>query len=560
MNNEVYIIPKKERISIFDRILRVAAYCRVSSDDDDSIDSLKSQNFYFSDMIARRKNWTLVKIFHDEGISGTSRKKRDGFNEMIALAESKEIDLIVTKEVSRFSRNLIDTLTIAKNLRSMGIYIFFVEDDLNTENDRDMEELVSIAHQAQRESERTSRRVKWGQTQRMKAGVVFGRNMLGYNIKDGKLVINPEDIDLVKTIYQLFLDGDGTHVIARKLRELGYRPKDPDGNARYKNDWSNTIILRVLRNEKYCGDLLQKKTFTVDPLTHAKKYNRGEEDMILLKNHHEPIIDREMWEAVQRELSRRSPSEDIKSKHSNRYWCSGKIYCGICGEKFVSRSKSLKNGKEYKAWRCFKLAQHGTRKKVIVGSKPVEVGCNSESVNDKVLKAAISYLFNFIVVNKENLKSEILQEIKLVRNISPDNKRKTKLEKEKDKLLIEKTNLIRLLANEKMKEADYDRAMAECENDLTNIQNQLNNIYDIELIKDKQGKEIEIYLQEIDRILQFKDIESSETIYTEITSRIVVYPDHILYIYLKCLPNPIKFQYETKGKLEQYKIFFKIVE
>lgn len=559
MNNEVFIIPKKEKISIFDRILRVAAYCRVSSDDDDSIDSLKNQNSYFNDMIGRRKNWTLVKIFYDEGISGTSRKKRDGFNEMIALAESKQIDLIVTKEVSRFSRNLIDTLTISKNLRSMGIYIFFVEDDLNTENDRDMEELVSIAHQAQRESERTSRRVKWGQTQRMKAGVVFGRDMLGYNVLDGKLIRNPEDIDVVKTIYQLFLEGDGTHVIARKLRELGYRPKNPDGNARYKNDWSNTVILKILRNEKYCGDLLQKKTFTVDPLTHAKKYNRGEEDMILLKNHHEPIIDRETWDAVQRELSRRSPSNDCKSKHSNRYWCSGKIYCGICGDKFVSRIKNLKNGK-YKAWRCFKLTQHGTRKKVSFGNKTIEIGCNSASVNDKVLQAAISYLFNFIAINKENLKKEILEEIKLVRNILPDNKRKTKLEKDKDKLLAEKTNLIRLFASGKMKEADYDRAMVDCEKDLTSIQNQLNNIYDIELIKDKQVKEIEVYLQEIDRILEFKDIESRETIYKEITTKIVVYPGHILYIYLKCLPNPIKLHYTASGKLDQYKTSFKIIE
>jgi DNA invertase Pin-like site-specific DNA recombinase len=560
MNNEVFIIPKKEIKNIYDRILRVAAYCRVSTDDDDSIDSLKNQNFYFNDMIGRQKNWTLVKVFYDEGISGTTRKKRNGFNEMIALAESKQIDLIITKEVSRFSRNLIDTLTIAKNLRNMSVYIYFVEDDLNTENARDMEELVSIAHQAQRESERTSRRVKWGQTQRMKAGVVFGRDMLGYNVKDGSLIINPDDIDIVKTIYQLFLEGDGTHVIAKKLREFGYKPKDPDGNARYKNNWSNTVILRVLRNEKYCGDLLQKKTYTVDPLSHEKKYNRGEEDMIFFKNHHEPIIDREMWEAVQTELERRAPSDEHKSKHTNRYWCSGKVYCGVCGDKFVSRVKKLKRGEKYKAWRCYKLANHGTKKHVVFGSETIEVGCNSESVNDRVLQAAISYLLDFIILNKENLKNEILEEIKAVRNISSDDKRKIKLEKEKNRLLDEKTNLIRLLANGKMQEFDYDRAMAECEADLKGIQNQLNNIYDIEGIKYRQVKEIELYLIEIDKILEFKESESSETIYKEITTKIVVYPDHILYIYLKCLPNPVKLQYEARGKLDQYKISFKIIE
>lgn len=559
MNKDVFIIPKKEKINIFDRLLRVAAYCRVSTDDEDSIDSLKNQNNYFSDMISRQKNWALVKVFYDEGISGTSRKKRDGFNEMISLAEAGQIDLIVTKEVSRFSRNLIDTLTIAKNLRNKGIYIYFVEDDLNTENSRDMEELVSIAHQAQRESERTSRRVKWGQTQRMKAGVVFGRDMLGYYVKNGELIINPDDVEIVKTIYKLFLEGDGTHVIARKLSEMGYNPKNPDGKARYKNEWSNTVILRVLRNEKYCGDLLQKKTYTVDPLTHEKKYNRGEEDMIFNKNHHKPIIDRETWNAVQEELTRRAPTDELKLKHSNRYWCSGKVHCGVCGDRYVSRTKNLKNGEKYKAWRCFKTAQNGSKKQIVTAGKTIDVGCNSESVNDRVLQAAISYLLNFIIVNKEDLKNEIFEEIKAVCNISPDNKRKIKLEKEKDRLLSEKTNLIRLLANRKMKEADFDRAIEACETELGGIQNQLNNIYDIESIKDKQVKEIELYLVEIDKILEFTEPESNETIYKEITTKIVVYPNHILHIYLKCLPNPIKLQYEAKGKLDKYKVSFNII-
>lgn len=560
MNKEIYIIPKKERLSIYDRMLRVTPYCRVSSDDDDSIDSLKNQKTYYSDMIARQKNWTLVEVFYDEGISGTSRKKRDGFNKMISLAESKQIDLIVTKEVSRFSRNLIDTLTIAKNLRNIGVYIWFVEDDINTENDRDMEELVSLAHQAQRESERTSRRVKWGQTQRMKSGVVFGRDMLGYNVNNGELSINPDDVEIVKTIYRLFLEGDGTHVIARKLREQGYRPKDPDGNARYKNNWSNTVILRVLRNEKYCGDLLQKKTYTVDPLTHAKKYNRGEEDMILLKNHHEPIIDRDTWEAVQKELARRSPSDEVKSKHSNRYWCSGKIHCGVCGDRFVSRVKKLKNGEIYKAWSCYKMACHGNKKHVALGKEVIEVGCDNKSVNDKVLQASIGYLIDFIIVNKEELKNEILEEIKSVRNITADNRRKVRLEKDRDKLLSEKTNLIRFFASGKMKESDLDRAMADCESDLAGIQNQLDVIIDLESIKEKQIKEIELYLDEINRILEFTEVESNETIYKEITTKIVVYPDHILHIYLKCLPNLIKLHYEARGKLDKYKITFDIIE
>lgn len=558
---ELIIIPKMEKEAIYDRQLKVAAYCRVSTEDDDQIDSLKSQKKYFHNMIAKQKNWTLIDVFYDEGISGTSRKKRDGFNNMIALAEQKEIDLILTKEVSRFSRNMIDTLTIAESLRNEGIYIWFIEDDINTENKKDMEELVSIAHQAQRESERTSRRVKWGQTRKMEQGVVFGRDMLGYNVENGKLIINEDDVEVVKLIYRLYLDGDGTHVIARKLRELGYKPKDPDGNARYKNNWSNVVILRVLKNEKYVGDLLQKKTITVDPLTHAKKYNRGEEDKILIRNNHEGIIDREIWDAVQKEIKRRSPSEEQKSKHSNRYWCSGKVHCGVCGDRFVSRTKKLKTeGEVYKAWRCYKTANHGTKKKVKFGEDTIEVGCNSESINDRVLQESIKFLMDFIIQNKDEIKKEVLEEIKAVRNIKVDNRKRNRLEKQLSALEKEKTNLIRLLAKEKMKEKDYDAAVKDCNQDIENIQKQLDNIYDLESIKDKQIKEIEQYITEIDNILDFKDKESNETIFKEITEKIEVFPENIIIVYLKCLPSPIRLHYETKGRLDTYEVAFDSLE
>ena len=189
-----------------------------------------------------------------------------------------------------------------------------------------------------------------GQKRRMEQGIVFGRDLIGYNVRNGELAINEEEVPIVRAIFHKYTnEGKGTHVIARELTEEGLRPK------RVKL-WSANVILRVLRNEKYVGDLCQKKTFTPNYLTHAKKYNRGNEEMVYLKDHHEPIIDRDLWNRTQEELLRRAPTEEMKSKHSNRYWCSGKLYCEMCGQRYVSRTKKLKNGTTYKAWRCYAAA------------------------------------------------------------------------------------------------------------------------------------------------------------------------------------------------------------
>ena len=160
--------------------------------------------------------------------------------------------------------------------------------------------LTIMASNAQEESRKTSERVKWGQKRQMEKGVVFGRSLLGYIVDNGKISINQEEVPIVKKIFHKYtIEGKGTHVIARELLEEGIEPK------RVKK-WSNTVILRVLRNEKYVGDLCQKKTITPDYLTHKKKYNRGEEEMVYIKDHHEPIISRELWKATQEELKRRA--------------------------------------------------------------------------------------------------------------------------------------------------------------------------------------------------------------------------------------------------------------
>ncbi|MGI6254742.1 MAG: recombinase family protein [Acutalibacter sp.] len=332
----------------------VAAYCRVSTDKEDQANSFESQKRFFYQYIQNQPGWELYQIYADEGITGTSTKKRAAFHHMIQDAQLHRFQRILTKEVSRFSRNILDTISYTRDLRRLGIGVQFVNDGIDT-LDPDAELRLSIMGSiAQEESRRTSSRVKWGQTRRMEQGVVFGRSLLGYDVHDGKMTVNPEGAKLVRLIFHKCVqERKGTTVIARELREAGFRTLTGSLN------WRGAVILKILKNEKYCGDLKQKKTITPDYLTHQKKYNHGEEDFVFLKDHHQPIVSREMWEAAQREIARRDSDGGRSTGHGNRYPLSGKVKCGVCGGNFVSRRRTHKDGSLCQVWRCGTAAVQG---------------------------------------------------------------------------------------------------------------------------------------------------------------------------------------------------------
>ena len=337
-------------------VFRVGAYCRVSTDKADQSNSFESQQRYFKEYIERNPAWELTEIFADEGKSGTSTNKRGAFKRMIACAKSGELDLIITKEISRFARNTLDSIYYTRELKRVGVGVIFLNDNINTlEPDAELR-LTIMSSISQEESRRTSERVKWGQRRRMEQGIVFGRNMLGYDIRHGQMFINKEGAEIVRLIFHKFSnENKGACVIARELREAGIK------SYSRKTEWSNTAILRIIRNEKYCGDLVQKKTFTPDYLTHEKKCNHGEEEFIVIKNHHEPIIPRELYEKANEILEHKSLSQEGKAKYSNRYAFSGKIKCGICDSSFVARHRKRKDGSLNKNWQCFGCASKRIR-------------------------------------------------------------------------------------------------------------------------------------------------------------------------------------------------------
>ncbi len=334
-------------------MIQVASYCRVSTDKQDQANSFETQQKYFREYIQHEPNWELYEVYADEGISGTSTKRRTQFNRMINDAYEGKFQLILTKEVSRFSRNILDTISYTRELKSIGVGVIFVTDRINT-LDPEAEMLLSfLASLAQEESRRTSDRVVWGQTRQMEKGVVFGPSLLGYDVKDGKIAVNPEGAEIVRLIFQKYaVERISTSEIANYLTKAGYRT--------YRGtQWKPNSIIKILKNEKYVGDLVQKKSYTPDYLTHEKRKNMGQVPLIRFDNHHEPIIEREIWNLAQELLRKNNKRRDTNTGHSNRYVFSGKIKCGECGASFVGRFKYLKDGTRIRRWSCAIAARAG---------------------------------------------------------------------------------------------------------------------------------------------------------------------------------------------------------
>ncbi len=509
-------------------MLKVGAYCRVSTDKDDQANSFESQQTYFREYINRNPEWELVQIFADEGISGTDTKRRNEFNRMIRLAKAGEVDLIITKEVSRFARNTVDTLQYTRDLKKIGVYVLFMNDNINTKDPDAELRLTIMASIAQEESRKTSERVKWGQKRRMEQGVVFGRDMLGYDVRGGKLYINEDGAKTVRLIYHKFLEeGKGTCTIARELREAGI------GTSAHMKEWSATVILRVLRNEKYCGDLIQKKTYTPDYLSHEKKANRGQEEYVILRHHHEPIISRETFEKAQKELERRSPSKEQKARHSSRYCLSGKIRCGCCGCRFVSRAKKRKDGSQYKAWRCYEAALHGLPKTDKAGN---QIGCAvSRQIRDEEFMWMLQMVIRHLQTNKKRLISDLAEIVKVVLSASEGGEMDVnKLEQKFETIAEKKERLLDLYLGQDISKDEYRRTLKRYDADVENLKQRIKEA--------KKQKEITANQEEMMadiaaaiRALALGE-KQDDTFYRNIVERIVVHSREHIEVYLNHLP------------------------
>jgi DNA invertase Pin-like site-specific DNA recombinase len=342
----------------------VAAYCRVSSSSDDQLSSYQSQVRNYDHYIRSRPGFTLIGIFADEGISGTDLKKRVAFNQMMQKAREGQIDLIITKSISRFGRNTLDCLKCIRELKQLNVDVYFEKENVHS-NNKDGEILLTlISAVAQNESLNQSENVKWGIRRKYERGSVRSipsGKFLGYKKdKQGNLIINEEQATIVRRIYQAFLHGLGTHQIATMLT------KEKVPMAYGGKEWCASHILKVLTNEKYQGDTRFQKTFNTDYLTKHRAKNIGQLPQPYLKDSHPAIIDRKTWSLVQLELERQRQFVDCHSMdkfhhHSEEYPLLGKIFCQICGQPFALRQSNRTRNYGQKYWVCreYKVGRYG---------------------------------------------------------------------------------------------------------------------------------------------------------------------------------------------------------
>lgn len=504
---------------------KVAAYCRVSTDNEDQANSFESQQRYFRQYIERNPDWELYEIFADEGISGTNTKKRKEFNRMIACAKNGDFDLIITKEISRFARNTLDSIYYTRELKKHGVGVIFMNDNINTlDGDAELR-LAIMSSIAQEESRKTSERVKWGQKRQMEQSVVFGRSMLGYDVEGGKMTINEEGAKVVRLIFHKFVnEGKGTHVIARELREEGISP------MRVK-EWSNTVILRVIRNEKYCGDLVQKKTYTPDFLSHEKKYNRGQEEFVIIKDHHEPIISRELFDEANRILDAKSLSQEGKAKHSNRYPFSGKIKCGCCGSSYVARYKTRNDGSRYKAWRCNEAAKHGSPHTDKAGN---QVGCTGLSIRNEDATHIMYLVTKSLKYNRDKIINNLTAVIQSIIAMDTTGTDVLKLQEQIKKIEGKRANLIDLYMSNLINKDEFTATRASCDAEIEELQSIIESVdKQREMIEQQQQllKEIEDAIKEI-----VGGVEYEDEFYKHILDKMVVQDKDNIDVYLNLLP------------------------
>lgn len=325
---------------------RTAGYARVSTDSDEQFTSYEAQVDYYTNYIKSRDDWEFVEVYTDEGITGTNTKHREGFKRMIADALTGKIDLIVTKSVSRFARNTVDSLTTVRQLKDKGVEIYFEKENIWTLDSKGELLITIMSSLAQEESRSISENCTWGQRKRFADGKVtvpFNR-FLGYDRgEDGNLIINPGQAATVKRIYSLFLQGMTPFGIASTMTADGVL--SPGGKER----WNAGAVRSILTNEKYRGDALLQKSYTVDFLTKKKKVNEGEIPQYYVKNNHPAIITPDVFDMVQRELARRGQS---RGRHSGVHLFSGRIKCGQCGNWYGSKVWHSTDKYRRTIWRC----------------------------------------------------------------------------------------------------------------------------------------------------------------------------------------------------------------
>ena len=326
------------------RLTRVAAYARVSSGKDAMLHSLSAQISYYNDYIQRRADWSFAGIYADEAKTGT-KASRPEFMRMLDDCRAGKIDMIVTKSITRFARNTVTLLEAVRELKLLRIDVFFEKENIHTLSADGELMLTLLASYAQEESRSVSENQKWRIRKMFRQGRPNTGRMLGYRLVDGVLRIVPDEAEIVRRIFSEYLEGRGAPAIAKALNADG--AQTVNGGR-----WRESTIMSVLRNEKYTGDMLLQKTYVADPITKKGRINRGELPMYRVEASHRPIVTKDVYDGVQREIDRRAACYSPKGSKPPVYPFTGKLKCGICGASYRRKQTALGTKYNKAVWIC----------------------------------------------------------------------------------------------------------------------------------------------------------------------------------------------------------------
>ena len=472
------------------RKLRVAAYCRVSTELEQQQSSYDIQIEYYTRHIMQNPNWIFAGVFADDGRSATNTFRRDDFNQLMDQCLKGKVDMVITKSISRFARNTVDCISWVRKLKEKNVAVYFEKENLNTLDDSTEMILTILSSQAQEESRAISTNVKWGYARKFEKGESTRQRSYGFRkTPTGEMCIVEEEAAVIRNMARWFLDGDSLERIKHRLEEAGIE------TTTGKKTWSTGTIYNILTNEKIMGDVLLQKTFTADYLTKRRVKNSGQQKQYYVKNHHEAIIPKTVYYKIQEEIARRSSlkkdgtrkGKTAQGVYSSKYALTGIMVCNECGAHY-RRTTWAKNGKKVIVWRCINRLEHGTKR------------CHeSPTLKEEVIQEAIMGKLHSLSIDQEEenflngVKEDILRVAKVVGGACTEEEIDKTIEELRDQLM----DYVGMAAREHGGENWYSDRMRKLGLQISELKRRRESIREQEKIRD----EYEYLDQEISRII-----------------------------------------------------------
>ena len=472
------------------RKLRVAAYCRVSTELEQQQSSYDIQIEYYTRHIMQNPNWIFAGVFADDGRSATNTFRRDDFNQLMNQCMKGKVDMVITKSISRFARNTVDCISWVRKLKEKNVAVYFEKENLNTLDDSTEMILTILSSQAQEESRAISTNVKWGYARKFEKGESTRQRSYGFRkAPTGEMCIVEEEAAVIRNMARWFLDGDSLERIKHRLEDAGIE------TTTGKKIWSTGTIYNILINEKIMGDVLLQKTFTADYLTKRRVKNSGQQKQYYVKNHHEAIIPKTVYYKIQEEIARRSSlkkdgtrkGKTAQGVYSSKYALTGIMVCNECGAHY-RRTTWAKNGKKVIVWRCINRLEHGTKR------------CHeSPTLKEEVIQEAIMGKLHSLSIDQEEenflngVKEDILRVAKVVGGACTEEEIDKTIEELRDQLM----DYVGMAAREHGGENWYSDRMRKLGLQISELKKRRESIREQEKIRD----EYEHLDQEISRIL-----------------------------------------------------------